>query len=132
MSSRLNSEELERYARHIIMPEVGREGQERLKASSVLLVGAGGLGSPAALYLAAAGFGRIGVVDFDAVDLSNLQRQVLHRTRDVGRPKAESARERIEDLNPHVIVVPHAERLDAGNALEIIRDYDIVTFRTTD
>lgn len=126
MTSRLNSEELERYARHIIMPEVGREGQERLKDSSVLLVGAGGLGSPAALYLAAAGFGRIGVVDFDAVDLSNLQRQVLHRTRDVGRPKAESARERIEDLNPHVIVVPHAERLDARNALGIIQDYDIV------
>jgi adenylyltransferase/sulfurtransferase len=126
MSSRLNVEELERYARHIIMPEVGRAGQERLKDSSVLLVGAGGLGSPAALYLAAAGIGRIGVADFDAVDLSNLQRQVLHRTRDVGRPKAESARERIEDLNPHVIVVPHSERLDVDNAMEIVGDYDIV------
>src|SRR5712692_946034 len=98
----LSPQEVARYSRHLIMPEVGMEGQKRLKAASVLLVGAGGLGSPLALYLAAAGVGRIGLVDFDAVDFSNLQRQVLHGTPDVGRPKLQSAKERISAINPEV------------------------------
>lgn len=108
------------------MPEVGLEGQEKLKASRVLIVGAGGLGSPAALYLAAAGVGRIGVVDFDAVDESNLQRQILHSTNDVGRAKVESARERINSLNPHVHVETYQAHLSSGNAMEIIKAYDVV------
>jgi adenylyltransferase/sulfurtransferase len=122
----LSHEELRRYSRHLILPEVGLEGQKKLKNASVLLVGAGGLGSPLAMYLAAAGVGRLGLVDFDVVDESNLQRQLLHGTGDVGRAKLDSARDRIEDLNPHVQVDLHEVRLSSENALDIIRDYDIV------
>jgi molybdopterin/thiamine biosynthesis adenylyltransferase/rhodanese-related sulfurtransferase len=122
----LSREEVRRYGRHLIMPEVGLEGQKKLKASSVLLVGAGGLGSPMALYLAAAGVGRIGVVDFDVVDQSNLQRQILHGTADVGRPKLRSAAERIHSINPYVKVEPHEVQLTSANALEILKDYDVV------
>ena len=122
----LSNEEIRRYSRHLIMPEVTLEGQRRLKASSVLLIGAGGLGSPLALYLAAAGVGRIGIVDFDVVDESNLQRQILHGQRSVGRPKLESARERIEDVNPYVTIETHETRLTSENALEIVAHYDIV------
>src|SRR3982751_6567586 len=103
----LNSDELRRYARHIILPEIGLEGQKKIRAASVLCVGAGGLGSPIALYLAAAGIGKLGILDFDSVDLSNLQRQVLHGTADVGRPKIDSAREAVKSLNPHVEVAAH-------------------------
>src|ERR687885_1158884 len=109
--SMLSNEEIRRYSRHLIMPEVGMEGQRRMKESSVLLIGAGGLGSPLALYLAAAGVGRIGLVDFDVVDESNLQRQILHGTKDIGRAKLASAADRIADANPHVRTVLHAERL---------------------
>ena len=126
MSSDLSRRELERYARHLALPEVAVEGQRRLKAASVLLVGAGGLGSPAALYLAAAGVGRIGIVDFDVVDESNLQRQVLHDTSFVGRPKLESARSRLAALNPHVSVEPHATALTRDNALDLLARYDVV------
>jgi adenylyltransferase/sulfurtransferase len=122
----LSAEELQRYARHLVLPEVGVEGQRRLKAASVLLVGAGGLGSPLGLYLAAAGVGRIGLVDFDVVDAANLQRQVLYGTRDLGRPKLEAATDRIADLNPHVRVEPHPVRLTSANAMEILAPYDIV------
>jgi sulfur-carrier protein adenylyltransferase/sulfurtransferase len=122
----LLTEELLRYGRHLILPEVGLDGQRRLKASSALIIGAGGLGSPVALYLAAAGVGRIGIVDFDAVDPSNLQRQVLHGTSWVGRPKLESARSRLADLNPNVVVELHSTRLDSSNALEILGRYDVV------
>jgi sulfur-carrier protein adenylyltransferase/sulfurtransferase len=123
---RLSHEEIKRYGRHLIMPEVGLEGQKKLKAASVLLIGAGGLGSPLALYLGAAGVGRIGIVDFDVVDYSNLQRQVLHGTGDVGRPKLDSARERIHAINPHVEVETHDTALHSGNALGMFRDYDII------
>jgi adenylyltransferase/sulfurtransferase len=122
----LSPEELQRYARHIILPGVELAGQERLKAARVLVIGAGGLGSPVALYLAAAGIGTLGLVDFDVVDVSNLQRQLLHGTSDVGRTKLDSARDRIRDVNPHVRVVPHATRLTSSNALEILRGYDVV------
>lgn len=122
----LSADELQRYHRHLILPDVGEDGQRRLKASSVLLVGAGGLGSPAALYLAAAGVGRIGVVDADTVELSNLQRQVLHDTHAVGRAKVESARDRLHALNPHVDVVAYRTRLTSGNALDLLRDYDVI------
>jgi adenylyltransferase/sulfurtransferase len=122
----LTASERGRYARHLILPEVGPEGQRKLKAASVLLVGAGGLGSPLALYLAAAGVGRIGLVDFDVVDETNLQRQVLHGTKDVGRPKLESARDRIHDVNPHVQVDLHPVRLTSENALGIVEQYDVV------
>lgn len=122
----LTHDELLRYSRHLILPDVGIEGQRRLKAARVLLVGAGGLGSPAAMYLAAAGVGTLGLVDFDAVDVSNLQRQVLYGTRAVGRAKLEAARERIEDLNPHVHVEQFETRLTSENALEILRDFDVV------
>lgn len=115
-----------RYARQLLLPGVGEEGQRRLAAARVLLVGAGGLGSPATLYLAAAGVGVLGVVDDDAVDVSNLQRQVLHSDADLGRPKVESAGERVRALNPHVEVVQHARRLDASNALALCADYDVV------
>ncbi len=125
-SDSLDPRELQRYARHVVLPEVGLEGQLRLKSASVLLVGAGGLGSPLALYLAAAGVGRIGLVDFDVVDAANLQRQVLYGTGDLGRPKLEAARERIADLNPHVTLEPHGVRLTSSNALEILRPYDVV------
>jgi len=122
----LSTDELQRYSRHLTLPEFGREGQEKLKAASVLLVGAGGLGSPAATYLAAAGIGKIGLVDFDRVEASNLQRQILYGTSDVGRPKLEAARERLTDLNPHVEVETHDVRLTSDNALDIIDQYDIV------
>jgi sulfur-carrier protein adenylyltransferase/sulfurtransferase len=122
----LSAQELRRYSRHLVLPEIGTHGQRRLKAGRVLLVGAGGLGSPLALYLAAAGVGTLGVVDPDRVDESNLQRQVLHRTPDLGRPKTESARDAILALNPHVRVAAHPERLNSGNALEILRGYDVV------
>ena len=119
-------EELVRYARHFVLPGVGPEGQGRLKNARILLVGAGGLGSPAALYLAAAGVGTLGVVDADVVDPSNLQRQVLHGTSELGRLKVDSARRRLREVNPHVEVVGHRERLTSGNALEIVPDYDLV------
>ena len=122
----LKSAELSRYARHLSLPEVGKEGQLRLKDSRVLVVGAGGLGSPLALYLAAAGIGTLGLVDFDEVDATNLQRQILHGTKDVGRPKLDSARESLADVNPNVSVVTHDVRLDSTNALEILGPYDIV------
>jgi adenylyltransferase/sulfurtransferase len=126
MTTDLSRQELERYARHLVLPEVAIEGQRRLKGASVLLVGAGGLGSPAALYLTAAGVGRIGIVDFDVVDESNLQRQILHDTSSVGRPKLESARARLAALNPHVSVELHATALTRDNALEILAGYDVV------
>jgi adenylyltransferase/sulfurtransferase len=122
----LSNEEIRRYSRHLIMPEVTLEGQRRLKGASVLLIGAGGLGSPLALYVAAAGVGRIGLVDFDVVDESNLQRQVLHGQRSVGRPKLESARERLQDVNPHVVIETHETRLTSDNALDLVTAYDIV------
>jgi molybdopterin/thiamine biosynthesis adenylyltransferase/rhodanese-related sulfurtransferase/molybdopterin converting factor small subunit len=122
----LSPEELARYSRHLILPEVGMDGQRRLKAGSVLCVGTGGLGSPLLLYLAAAGVGRIGIVDFDVVDSSNLQRQVLHGTSWVGKSKVQSAVARIHDLNPHVQVDVYEEALSSENALRILRDYDVV------
>ena len=122
----LERDELFRYARHLALPEVGIEGQQRLKAGRVLCVGAGGLGSPLTLYLAAAGVGTIGIVDFDVVDESNLQRQLLHGTKDVGRSKLDSAADRLADVNPHVAVVRHDARLSSDNALEIFGDYDVV------
>jgi len=122
----LTNEEVQRYSRHLIMPEVGVDGQRRLKAARVLCVGAGGLGSPAALYLAAAGVGTIGIVDFDAVDSSNLQRQIIHGTPDVGRSKLESARSRLSALNPNVHIEGHETALTSKNALDILRDYDVV------
>jgi molybdopterin/thiamine biosynthesis adenylyltransferase/rhodanese-related sulfurtransferase/molybdopterin converting factor small subunit len=122
----LSNEEILRYSRHLIMPEVGMQGQKRLKAASVLLIGAGGLGSPLALYLSAAGVGTIGIVDFDVVDLTNLQRQVIHATEDVGKPKLESARDAIRGINPHVTVETYEARLSSENALDILADYDII------
>jgi sulfur-carrier protein adenylyltransferase/sulfurtransferase len=122
----LSPDELRRYARHVILPEVGLEGQKKIRAASVLCVGAGGLGSPVALYLAAAGIGKLGIVDFDTVDSSNLQRQILHGTPDVGRPKTQSAQAAIRRLNPNVEVVLHEARLTSHNALTILRDYDLV------
>ena len=122
----LSREELLRYSRHLILPDVALGGQKKLKAARILLIGAGGLGSPAALYLAAAGVGTLGLVDFDVVDVTNLQRQVLHGTSEIGRPKLESARERIGDINPNVCVETHETRLTSENALEILRQYDIV------
>jgi adenylyltransferase/sulfurtransferase len=122
----LSPQEIARYSRHLIMPEVALDGQKRLKASSVLLIGAGGLGSPLGLYLAAAGVGRIGLVDFDVVDFSNLQRQVLHGTADVGRPKLQSARQRLHDINPEVQLDLYETRLTAANALAIFEPYDVV------
>ncbi|HET9265301.1 MAG TPA: molybdopterin-synthase adenylyltransferase MoeB [Vicinamibacterales bacterium] len=122
----LTQDDVARYSRHLIMPEVGVEGQRRLKAARVLCVGAGGLGSPASLYLAAAGVGTLGLVDFDVVDTSNLQRQILYGTSDVGRPKLLAARERLSGLNPGIEVVTHEGPLTSANALQILRDYDIV------
>jgi len=122
----LEPAEAVRYSRHLLLPELGLAGQRRLKGTRVLLVGAGGLGSPAALYLAAAGIGHLTVVDFDTVDVTNLQRQVLHGTRDVGRPKVESARDRLRDLNPHVSIDAVAARLSPENALGLVRDHDLV------
>ena len=112
----LSSEELARYGRHVTLPEVGVAGQRALKAARVALVGAGGLGSPAALYLAAAGVGTLGLIDFDVVDVTNLQRQLLHGTKDVGRPKLDSARDRLRDVNPHVHVEGHATRLTSASS----------------
>jgi len=122
----LTHEEIARYSRHLILPEVGLDGQRKLKSARVLLVGAGGLGSPLGMYLAAAGVGTLGLVDFDAVDASNLQRQILHGTRDIGRPKIDSARDRLLDINPNVTIVPFATRLTSANALEILRGFDVV------
>ena len=122
----LSSEEIRRYGRHLIMPEVGMEGQKKLKSASVLIVGAGGLGSPLCLYLAAAGIGRMGLLDFDRVEQSNLQRQVIYSVRDVGRSKLEAAKDRILDLNPNIKVENHEVRLTSQNALGIIKDYDLV------
>ena len=122
----LSGEEVTRYARHVLIPGVGREGQERLAAAKVLVVGAGGLGSPALLYLAAAGVGTIGVVDADVVELTNLHRQVIHSDADLGRPKTESAESAVHRVNPHVDVIRHDLTLDSSNALDVIRDYDVV------
>jgi adenylyltransferase/sulfurtransferase len=122
----LDREELLRYGRHLLLPEVAIDGQRKLKAARVLIVGAGGLGSPAALYLAAAGVGTIGLVDFDIVEVTNLQRQLLHGTSDVGRPKLDSARDRLHDTNPNVKLELHPTRLTSENALTIIREYDLV------
>jgi sulfur-carrier protein adenylyltransferase/sulfurtransferase len=122
----LSNNEIARYSRHLLLPEVGLEGQQKLKAAKVLCVGTGGLGSPLAFYLAAAGIGTLGLVDFDVVDESNLQRQIIHTTKDVGRPKIDSAAEKLTALNPYMNVVKHETMLTSANALEIIRDYDIV------
>jgi molybdopterin/thiamine biosynthesis adenylyltransferase/rhodanese-related sulfurtransferase len=122
----LTKDDYERYSRHLILPEVGLEGQKRLKAASVLCIGTGGLGAPLLLYLAAAGIGRIGIVDFDIVDTSNLQRQVIHGTSWVGKPKIESAKNRIHEINPHCQVDLYETRLSSENALDIIKPYDIV------
>lgn len=122
----LSNEEVERYSRHLIMPEVGMAGQKKLKASSVLLIGAGGLGSPLALYLTAAGIGRIGLVDYDVVDYTNLQRQVIHGTKDVGKPKLESAKASMLDINPFVQVDTYEVALTSDNALEIMAPYDVI------
>src|SRR6201982_991885 len=123
---RLNVEELRRYSRHVILPEVTTEGQKRLKAARILCIGAGGLGSPAALYLAAAGVGTIGIVDFDDVDLSNLQRQILHGTKDIGRGKLESARDRLHDINPQIEIELHKCRFSSENASQLVTQYDVV------
>ncbi len=125
-AAELTKEEVARYSRHLIIPDVGVDGQKRLKNAKVLVVGAGGLGSPALLYLAAAGVGTLGVVDFDIVDESNLQRQVIHGQSDVGRPKAESARDSVAEINPFVKVILHQTHLNSENALEIFRDYDLI------
>ncbi len=122
----LNNDEVLRYSRHLIMPEVGMEGQLKLKAARVLCIGAGGLGSPLALYLAAAGVGTIGIVDFDVVDYTNLQRQIIHSTADVGRKKLESAAEKLKAINPFLNIRPFETRLDSSNALELFRDFDMV------
>jgi sulfur-carrier protein adenylyltransferase/sulfurtransferase len=122
----LSNEEVARYSRHLIMPEVGLEGQRRLKAASVLAIGTGGLGAPLGMYLAAAGVGRLGLVDFDVVDASNLQRQIVHGTKDVGRRKVDSARERLVDINPLIEIETHDTRLTSDNALALFKSYDII------
>lgn len=122
----LSNEEIARYSRHLIMPEVGMSGQRKLKAASILMIGTGGLGAPVGMYLAAAGIGRLGLVDFDVVEASNLQRQIIHGTRDVGRPKIASARDRIEDINPHVEIETHETRLTSANALRLFVNYDVI------
>jgi adenylyltransferase/sulfurtransferase len=122
----LSTDDLSRYSRHLILPEVGMEGQRRLKAARVLCVGTGGLGSPLALYLTAAGIGTLGLVDFDVVDSSNLQRQIIHSTKDIGRKKIDSAEEKLSALNPAIDIVKHETMLSSANALEIMKDYDIV------
>jgi sulfur-carrier protein adenylyltransferase/sulfurtransferase len=122
----LTKQEVQRYSRHLIMPEVTAEGQKRLKAARVLCIGAGGLGSPAALYLAAAGVGRLGIVDFDRVDLTNLQRQILHGTKDIGRSKLESARDRLRGINPEIEIKLHECRFCSENAGQIVADYDVI------
>jgi len=125
-AAELTVDEVRRYSRHLIIPDVGMTGQKRLKNAKVLCVGAGGLGSPALLYLAAAGVGTLGIIDFDVVDESNLQRQIIHGQSDVGRPKAESARDSIREINPNVTVIVHEERLDSDNAMEIFSGYDLI------
>jgi len=122
----LSNEEVARYSRHLIMPEVGMTGQRKLKAASVLMIGTGGLGAPLGMYLAAAGVGRLGLVDFDVVDASNLQRQIIHGTKDVGRPKIASARDRIQDINPHVEIETHETRVTSDNALRLFVNYDVI------
>src|SRR3954453_16206363 len=122
----LSKDEILRYSRHLIIPEVGVEGQQKLKAAKVLLIGAGGLGAPLGLYLAAAGVGKLGLVDFDVVDFTNLQRQVIHATQDVGRKKLDSAADKMKAINPHVEIVKHEVALTSENALDILKDYDIV------
>src|SRR6476659_6523820 len=122
----LNNDEIRRYSRHLILPEVGLAGQKKICSSSVLCIGAGGLGSPIAMYLAAAGIGKIGILDFDVVDFSNLQRQILHGTEDVGRPKTQSASDTLRSINPNTEVVLHDLRLTSENALDLIGKYDIV------
>src|SRR5215475_13131338 len=122
----LDNDQIRRYSRHLILPEVGLAGQKKICSASVLCIGAGGLGSPIAMYLAAAGVGRLGILDFDAVDFSNLQRQILHGTEDVGRPKTQSARETINAINPNVEVVLHETRISSENALDLIRPYGVV------
>ena len=126
MAPPLGRDELLRYARHLVLPEVGEAGQKRLKVARVLLVGAGGLGSPAALYLVAAGVGTLGIVEHDQVDATNLQRQILHGTASIGRSKLESAAERLHDVNPHVVIEHHPVRLTSANALEVVPRYDLV------
>ncbi|MFN0103459.1 MAG: molybdopterin-synthase adenylyltransferase MoeB [Bryobacteraceae bacterium] len=126
MATSLSNEEIGRYSRHLIMPEVGMDGQLKLKNAKVLLIGTGGLGAPVAMYLAAAGVGKLGIVDFDTVDVSNLQRQVIHGTRDVGKKKVDSAEETMKDINPFIEVVKYEVPLTSANALEILKDYDIV------
>src|SRR6478672_11134199 len=122
----LNNDEIRRYSRHLILPEVGLSGQKKIRASSVLCIGAGGLGSPIAMYLAAAGVGKLGILDFDSVDFSNLQRQIIHGTADGGRPKTLSAEETINSIHPNVEVVTYNARITSENALDLIRPYDIV------
>lgn len=122
----MTPQEIARYSRHLIMPEVAMQGQKRLKAARVLLIGAGGLGSPLGLYLAAAGVGHLGIVDFDVVDFSNLQRQVLHTTHDIGRQKLESAKEHLSAINPEVEITTYETRLTAANALQLLEPFDIV------
>src|ERR1044071_5812027 len=124
--TKLSNEEIRRYSRHLIMPEVGMEGQRRLKGGSVLLIGTGGLGSPLALYLAAAGVGHIGLVDFDVVDESNLQRQIVHGTSTIGVPKTESAKQRLLDLNPQIEVTTYEAQVTSENALDLMRPYDVI------
>ncbi|HNP36643.1 MAG TPA: molybdopterin-synthase adenylyltransferase MoeB [Woeseiaceae bacterium] len=124
--AKLTNDEILRYSRHLVMPEVGIEGQQQLKDARVLCIGAGGLGSPLGLYLAAAGVGTLGLVDFDVVDITNIQRQILYATADVGRPKIEAATERLRALNPDIRIVPHTLRLDSENIMALIADYDIV------
>jgi molybdopterin/thiamine biosynthesis adenylyltransferase len=122
----LSIDEVMRYSRHLIIPEVGMSGQKRLKAAKVLCVGAGGLGSPALMYLAAAGVGTLGIVEFDTVDESNLQRQIIHGQSDIGRSKAQSARESVNEINPYTEVVVHEVRLDVSNVMEIFAQYDLI------
>src|SRR5712664_2859238 len=122
----LNNEEIRRYSRHLILPEVGLSGQKKICSTSVLCIGAGGLGSPIAMYLAAAGIGKLGILDFDTVDFSNLQRQIIHGTEDVGRPKTQSARDTLQRINPNVEAVIHETRITSESALDLIRPYDIV------
>ncbi len=119
-------EQIQRYSRHILLPEVGGAGQQKIRESKILLIGTGGLGSPAAFYLAAAGVGKIGLIDGDVVDLSNLQRQILHTTRDLDRPKVQSAKEKIQALNPDVEVIAYPERITSANALTLLGDYDVI------
>src|SRR5213082_1143085 len=122
----LTPDEIRRYSRHLIIPDVAMDGQKRLKNAKVLCVGAGGLGSPALMYLAAAGVGTLGIIDFDVVDESNLQRQIIHGQSDIGRPKAESARDSVREINPYVDVVLHEERLDSSNAFRVFAPYDLI------